>query len=61
LHTQEICLLQDRYEAGDYRDMKSDYGDMVRRLEAKLSAIKTDTKDIEGLLKTGIENLLKLN
>ncbi|PXY47355.1 recombinase family protein [Flavobacterium hydrophilum] len=59
-HARDLLATQ-QIEAGDYRDMKSDYGDMVNRLELKLSAIETDSKDIEGLLKTGIENLLKLN
>ena len=59
-HARDLLATQ-QIDAGDYRYMKSDYGDMVNRLELKLSAIETDSKDIEGLLKAGIENLLKLN
>ncbi|WP_170245704.1 recombinase family protein [Flavobacterium daemonense] len=59
-HARDLLSTQ-QIDAVDYRDMKSDYGDMVNRLELKLSAIETDSKDIEGLLKAGIENLLKLN
>jgi len=40
--------------------MKSDYGEMIRRLELKLSGIDDENKDIEELLKTGVENLMKL-
>jgi site-specific DNA recombinase len=41
--------------------MKSDYGEMVRRLELKLSGIDDENKDIEELLKAGVENLMRLN
>ena len=41
--------------------MKSDYGDKLNRLELKLSGIDNESKDIEDLLKVGVENLLKLN
>ncbi|UPZ17866.1 hypothetical protein [Flavobacterium humidisoli] len=41
--------------------MKSDYGEMLRRFELKLSGIDDENKDMEELLKTGVENLMKLN
>ncbi|WP_268224941.1 recombinase family protein [Sinomicrobium oceani] len=50
-----------RIDPLDYRDMKSDYGEAIRKLEAEFARINTQTKDIEGLLNQGIDNLLQLN
>jgi site-specific DNA recombinase len=54
-------LATNQIDASDYRDMKSDYGGMITRLEAKLSTISNNKEDIEGLLNAGIDNLLRLN
>ncbi len=54
-------LATKQIDPSDYREMKSDYGEMVRRLELKLSGIDDENKDIEELLKNGVENLMKLN
>jgi len=51
-HARDLLTTQ-QIDAGDYRDMKSYYGDIIKRLELKLSAIETDSKDIRELLKRG--------
>ena len=45
----------------DYRDMKSDYTEIINKLEVKLATIKHSTENVEGLLNEGIDNLLRLN
>ena len=45
----------------DYRDMKSDYGEEISKLEGNLARISNETEDVEGLLNEGIDELLKLN
>ena len=59
-HIRDLLATQ-QIDATDYRELKSDYGDIINRLELKLSGMKEDSKDIEELLKVGVENLLKLN
>ncbi|WP_431245086.1 recombinase family protein [Flavobacterium sp. P21] len=54
-------LSANQIDASDYRDMKSEYSDAIYRLEQKLSVIGEETKDIEELLRIGVENLLKLH
>lgn len=45
----------------DYRDTKSEYGQIISILEAKLTTTEDDPKNIEGLLEKEIDNLLELN
>ncbi|WP_244307435.1 recombinase family protein [Flavobacterium fluviatile] len=59
-HARDLLLSKD-IEASDYREMKSDYGDIIQRLELKLTGLEKDSKDVEKLLNNGVENLLKLN
>ncbi len=54
-------VVTNQIDSSDYREMKSDYGGMVTKLEAKLSGISNEKEDIEGLLNEGIDNLLRLS
>ena len=54
-------VVTNQIDSSDYREMKSDYGGMVTKLEAKLSGIINEKEDIEGLLNQGIDNLLRLS
>jgi site-specific DNA recombinase len=59
-HARDLLATQ-QIDASDYRDMKSDYGAVINRLELKLAGINVDDQDIDEILKVGVENLLKLN
>ena len=54
-------LMTNQIDSADYRDIKSDYGETLARLQAKYSGIDTDQDDIEKLLNQGIENLLRIH
>ncbi|OXB03817.1 recombinase family protein [Flavobacterium plurextorum] len=59
-HARDLLATQ-QIDASDYRDMKSDYGAVINRLEIKLAGINIEDQDIDEILKVGVENLLKLN
>ncbi len=48
-------------ESSDYKMMKDDYGNKIRKLELEFSNIANDKKGIQELLNQGIENFIKLN
>jgi len=54
-------LMTNQIDASDYRDIKSDYGSTLAKLQAKFSGLNSDQDDIEKLLNQGIENLYRLN
>ena len=54
-------LMTNQIDASDYRDIKSDYGSILDKLQAKYSGLNSDQDDIEKLLNQGIENLYRLN
>ncbi|MFV5684557.1 recombinase family protein [Flavobacterium sp. GB2R13] len=54
-------LMTNQIDSADYRDIKSDYGETLARLQARYSGIDTDQDDIEKLLNQGIENLLRIH
>ncbi|WP_082564265.1 recombinase family protein [Flavobacterium sp. Root420] len=54
-------LMTNQIDALDYREIKSDYGDTLARLQAKYSGLNTDHENIEILLNKGIENLLRIH
>ncbi|MFP9116114.1 hypothetical protein ACLI1A_19420 [Flavobacterium sp. RHBU_3] len=49
-----------KIDAGDYREMKSDYAGMINKLEVRLASMNNEADDIEELLKNGIDRLLNL-
>jgi site-specific DNA recombinase len=53
-------LMTNQIDSADYRDIKSDYGDTLARLQAKYSGLDSDQDDIEKLLNQGIENLFRI-
>ncbi len=59
-HSRDLLATR-QIEASDYRDIKSDYGAIVSKMEAKLETINNEVEDIGGLLSQGIEELLKLH
>jgi site-specific DNA recombinase len=40
-----------KIEADDYREMKSDYGSMITKLEVKLGSLNNEEDDIDELLR----------
>ncbi|WP_082472480.1 recombinase family protein [Flavobacterium sp. Leaf82] len=54
-------LMTNQIDSADYRDIKSDYGETLVRLQAKYSGLNTDQDDIEKLLNQGIENLFRIH
>ncbi len=53
--------MTNQISASDYRDIKSDYGNTLAKLQAKFSGLNSDQDDVEILLNQGIENLYRLN
>lgn len=53
--------MTNQIDALDYRDVKSDYGNALAKLQAKFSGLNSDQDDVEMLLNQGIENLYRLN
>ena len=54
-------LMTNKIDSSDYKDIKSDYGDKLPRMQARYSGLNTDQDDIENLLKQGIENLFRIH
>ncbi len=59
-HVRDLLATQ-QIDAKDYREMKSSYSEIISKLESKLSVINEDKENIDDLLNSGIENLLKLH
>lgn len=58
-HARDLLAIR-KIDADDYRDMKSDYGSMIIKLEVKLGSLNNEDDDIEELLTKGIDRLLNL-
>jgi site-specific DNA recombinase len=54
-------LLSDQIDPVDYRAMKSEYEERLKRLQVKLDATATQTDDFDTLLKQGLGNLFRLS
>jgi site-specific DNA recombinase len=59
-HVRDL-LATKQIESLDYREMKSNYGEMINKLELKLLDIDGNKDSIDDLLNDGIENLLTLH
>lgn len=53
-------LLSGDIETDDYRSMKAENEEIVRRLEAKLTATVSDTNNIESLMTSAVSNIAQL-
>ncbi|OYX82758.1 MAG: recombinase family protein [Flavobacteriales bacterium 32-34-25] len=54
-------LVTEQIDSDDYQKMKSEYGQIINRLEIKLNNISDDKQSVEGLLNMGIDRLIQLN
>jgi len=54
-------LLSNQIDPGDYRTMKSEYEERLKRLQVKLDATAMQTDDFDTLLKQGLGNLFRLS
>lgn len=59
-NARELLVTQ-QIDADDYQKMKTEYGQILNRLELQLSNITVVKQSIEGLLNMGIERLMQLN
>jgi site-specific DNA recombinase len=48
-------------DPSDYREMKSDYSEMIYKLQSKLTNIHIDKDNVEEMLQDSIENVMKLS
>lgn len=48
-------------DPSDYREMKSDYSEMIFKLQSKLTNIHIDKDNVEEMLQNSTENLMKLS
>tara|TARA_R110002020_G_scaffold466202_1_gene688463 strand:+ start:22978 stop:24618 length:1641 start_codon:yes stop_codon:yes gene_type:complete len=54
-------LVSMKIDPSDYREIKSEYGRHISKLEARLRTMGRDVEDLEGLLDKGFENMMKLD
>ncbi|MBA0883115.1 hypothetical protein [Flavobacterium undicola] len=59
-NARELLVTQ-QIDSDDYQKMKSEYGQIINRLEIKLNNISDDKQSVEGLLNMGIDRLIQLN
>ena len=59
-HIRDLLATQ-KIDASDYNVMKSNFSDVINKLEAKLSGVDIEKEDMEELLQNGVENLLRLH
>ena len=59
-HIRDL-LATEQIDATDYKEMKSNYTEIIVRLESKLSGIREDNGNIDKLLELGMDNLLRLH
>ena len=54
-------LVTSQIDVDDYQKMKTEYGQILNRLEIQLNNISDDKQSIEGLLNMGIDRLMQVN
>lgn len=59
-YTRDLLATQ-QIDASDYKNIKSDYEEVISKLEGKLSEFINTSNDLESLLNEGIDRLLQLN